>query len=173
MNLSLIFEDKQEKDIDKMISDSKTYEDNQGMEGIPDDEPHSRWGEEREQARQKNVWKRKQRRFRDLIASLNRLSASLLASICVAERQIEVLQNLQDLFLTSCRTKIKGYEKGHPLRENPSYKNIAPIPILSENSEQIWPNMLDAIGEAIQERKCFMKKINKLVESMDIRRKIV
>ena len=108
-----------------------------------------------------------------LISSLNWLAASLLAAISVAERQIAVLQNLHDLFFTSCRTEIKGPEKGYPLRRNPFYKNIAPIPILSEISDQLWANTLGAIDEVVRERKCFMKKVRKLVESMDIRRKIV
>ena len=132
-----------------------------------------RRGEDRERARENSVWKSKQWRILGLIASFNRLAASLLAAISVAERQIAVLQNLHDLFLTSCRTEIKGHEKGYPFRENPFYKNIAPIPILSEISDQISPNTLDVIGELVRERKCFMKKVRKLVKSMDIRRKIV
>ena len=108
-----------------------------------------------------------------LLTSLNRLSASLFAAIGVAERQIAVLQDLHSLFLTSYRTKIKDYEKEYSLRQNPFYKNIAPIPILPENSEQIWPKTLDAIDEVVQERKCFVKKVRALVENMDIRRKIV
>jgi len=171
-----------------MISDAIIYEDNQGMGTIPEDNPPVRlqprvgltWGEEEtwrwyedhELVRQNNVRKRKQRRIRDLIASLNRLSASLLAAISVAERQIAVLQNLHDLFFTSCRTGVGGFEKGYPLRENPFYKNMAPIPILSEGSNQIWPNTLDAIDEVVRERKCFIK-VKELVENMDIRRKIV
>jgi len=173
-----------------MISDAKTYEDNQGMERISADNPVGlavlpgvrltgggeeewRWYEYHVRARQENVGKRKQRRTRDLIASLNMLSASLLAAISVAERQIAVLQNLHDLFFTSCGTKTEGYENGHPLRENPFYKNIAPIPILSEGSNQMWPNTLGAIGEVVRERKCFIQKVKELVENMDIRRKIV
>ena len=175
-----------------MISDARIYEDNQGMERISADNPvglallpgvRLTWGEDPEdewrlyedhvRARQDIVWKRKQRRTRDLIASLNRLSASLLGAITVAERQIAVLQNLHDLFFTSCRTEIKDHEKGYTLRENPFYKNIAPIPILSEGSNQIWPNTLDAIDEVVRERKCFIQKVKELVENMDIRRKIV
>jgi len=172
-----------------MISDARIYEDNQGMERASADNPvglallpgvRLTWGEEEwrwyeyhVRARQENVGKRKQRRIRDLMASLNMLSASLLAAISVAERQIAVLQNLHDLFFTSCRTKTEGYEKGHPLRENPFYKNIAPIPILSEGSNQIWPSTLDAIDEVVRERKCFIQKVKELVENMDMRRKIV
>jgi len=169
-----------------MISDAKTYADNQGMEGIPDDSPppiyqlrdvRLTWEErlirdkDHEQDRQNKVWKRKQSRIRDLIAALKRLSANLLAVISVAERQIAVLQNLHDLFSPNCRTKIKGDEKGYPLRENPSYRNIAPI--LSENSEQILPNIIDTIDDVGRERKCFIKKVQELVENMDIQRKIV
>jgi len=172
-----------------MISDAKIYEDNQGMERIPDGNPvgpalppgvrhtvgEEGWGlyEYHVRARQDKVRKRKQGRIRDLIASLNRLSASLLAAISVAERQIAVLQNLHDLFFTSCRKEIKDYEKGYQLRENSLYKNIAPIPILSEGSNQIWPSTLDAIDDVIRERKCFIQKVKELVENMDIRGKIV
>ena len=148
MGSTLTFRSDQEEDIDQMISDAETYEDDQWM-------------------------KRKQKRVQDLLTSLNRLSASLSAAIDVVERQISVLQDLHGLFLSSCRTKIKDYEKGYSLRQNPFYKNIAPIPILSENSEQIWPNTLDAIDEVVQERKCFVKNVRALVENMDIRRKIV
>ena len=148
MDPTLIFGGDQEEDIDRMISDAETYEDDQGM-------------------------KRKQKRVQDLLTSLNRLSVSLFAAIGVVERQIAILQDLHGLFLTSCRTKIKDYEKGYSLRQNSFYNNIAPIPILSENSEQIWPNTLDAVDEVVQERKFFVKKVRALAENMDIRRKIV
>jgi len=186
--LIINFEDDQEEGIDKMISGARTHEDNQGMEGISDDYPQPvvpsqemrltvdekwQWGEDHELVWQNNVWKRKQRRIQGLFASLNRLSASLLAAISVSERQIAVLQNLRDLFFTSCRTKIKDYEKGYPLRENPFYKNIAPIPILSENCEQIWPNTLNTIDDVVREKKSFIKKAQELVENTDIQRKIV
>jgi len=166
-----------------MISDAKTYADNQG---IPDDSPSPMyqlrnvrltWEErlirdkDHEQDRQNKVWKRKQSRIRDLIAALKRLSGNLLAVISVAERQIAVLQNLHDLFSPNCRTKIQGHGKGYPPRENPFYKNIAPI--LSENSEQILPGVIDTIDEVGRERKCFIKKVQELVENMDIQRKIV
>ena len=97
----------------------------------------------------------------------------MFAAIGVVERQIAILRDLYSLFLTNCRTKIKDYEKGYPLQQSPFYKNIAPIPVLSENSEQIWPNTLDAVDEVVQERKFFVKKVRALVENMDIRRKIV
>ena len=148
MDPALIFGGDQEEDIDRMISDAEIYEDDQGM-------------------------KRKHKRVQDLLTSLNRLSASLFAAIGVVERQIAVLQDLHSLFLTSCRTKIKDYEKGYSLRQNPFYKNIDPILILSENSEQIWPNTMGAIDEVVQERKCFVEKVRALVENMDIRSKIV
>ncbi|PUU82963.1 hypothetical protein B9Z19DRAFT_1040118 [Tuber borchii] len=135
---------KLEQDIDQMISD----EDGQEME-------------------------RKQKRFQNLLTSLNRLSGGLFAAIAVAERQIAVLQDLHGLFLTSCRTKINDYEKGYPLRQNPFYKNIAPIPILSENSEQIWPNTLDTIDEVVREKRCFITRIEALVENMKIKRKFL
>jgi len=188
MNLPLTFEDDQEQDIDQMISDALVYGHNQGMEEIPEDIPSPIYSlsqmelpyeeglmrsEDRERKRQNNVWRRKQGRIRALISSLNWLASSLLAAFSVAERQIAVLQNLHDLFFTSRRTEIKGLEKGYPLRGNPFYTNIAPIPILSEISDQVWANTLGAIDEVVRERQCFMKKVRKLVESMDIRRKIV
>ncbi|PUU82973.1 hypothetical protein B9Z19DRAFT_1190028, partial [Tuber borchii] len=92
--------------------------------------------------------KRKQKRVQGLLTSLNRLSASF------------------------CRTKIKDYEKRYSLRQNPFYKNFAPIPILLENSEQIWLNTLDSIDLVARKRKCFHLKIEALVENMKIERKI-
>ena len=184
---ALTFADDQEQDIDQMISDAKIYEDDQGMKRIPDDEPQirllpgvvltkeleSQLEVECNRARQNKIQKRKQRRTRDLLTSLNRLSASLFAAIGVVERQIAILRDLHSLFLTNCRTKIKDYGKGYPLHQNPFYNNISPIPILSENSEHLWPNTLDTIDEVIRERESFTKKVKVLVENMDIRRKIV
>ena len=188
-NLELIFEDDQEEDIDQMISEAKIYEHNQGIKEDPDDFPERsllpipksiitqeqlrKWDEDLLRERQERVQQRKQRRVRDLLASLNRLSADLFAAISVAERQISILHDLHSVFLTSYRTKTKDYEKGYPLRQNPFYKNIAPVSIFSENSEQIWPNALDTFDEGVRERKCFIRKIKELVENMDIRRKIV
>jgi len=183
-NPALIFGDDQEEGINRMISDAEAYEDNQGMEGIPDDSPSKLsqsqelmlTGEktvEHERARQDNVRKRKQRRVRKLLASLNGLSADLFATISVAERQIAVLQDLHSVFATSYRTKTRGSGKGYPSRRNPFYQNVAPIPILSENPEQIWPDTLDTIDEVVQERKSFIQKVKELVENMDVRRKIV
>jgi len=169
MNSSLIFEDDQEGDIDQGISYSNPDKDIVPIETIYLPlQKLSVW-----QVKEEGVVREKCWRLKDLIASLNRLSASFLAAISVAERQIAVLQDLHDLFLTSCRTKFKGYEKGYELGENPLYKNIAPIPILSENSEQILPNTLDAIDEIVRQRECFIKKVKELVENMDTRRKIV
>jgi len=171
-----------------MISDATTYEDNQGMERVPDDNPQNLkqsveirltkeekldWDRDYERARQNKVRRRKQGRIRDLLTSLNRLSADLFAAISMAERQISVLQDLHSVFFTSYRTKTKNAEKGHPLRQNPFYQHIVPIPILLENPEQIWPNTLDTIDELIRERKSFIQKVKELVENMDIRRKIV
>ena len=115
----------------------------------------------------------KQERVRDLLTAFNRLSADLFAAISVVERQITVLQDLHSLFLTSYRTKPKDYGRGYPLQRSPFHRNVAPIPILSENPEQIWPNTLDTIDEVVEERKSFIKKFKDLVENMDIRRKIV
>ena len=166
-----------------MISDANIYELNQGMSGIPTDWPHRgvkltvedmmKMDGEDELVRQKNVRERKQRRIRELPTALNSLSAGLFAAISVAERQISVLQDLHNVFLTSYRTRTKDYEKGYPLRQNPFYNNIAPIPILSENSEQVSQNALNTIDKLIRERESFIKKLKELVENMDIRRKIV
>jgi len=131
-----------------MISDPEVHKDDQGME-------------------------RKQERVRDLLIALNRLSADLFAAISVGERQIAVLRDLHSVFLTSYRTKTKKYDRGYPLRRNPFYNHVAPIPVLSANPEQIWPNTLETIDEVIRERKSFIEKVKGLVENMDIRRKIV
>jgi len=188
MNPAVIFEGDQEEDINQMISDAEIYEDDQGMKRIPDDEPlHlelppgvnlteeeiSKWEVDYHRARQDEIQKRKQKRVRDLLTALNRLSADLFAAISVAERQIAVLQDLHSVFLTSYLTRTKDYEEQRLPRRNPFHKNVAPIPILSENFEQIWPNTLDTIDEVVRERKSFIKKVEKLVENMDIRRKIV
>ena len=171
-----------------MISDAETHEDNQGIERIPDDYPpslsqslemtfteeeRSQWNEDYERARQNNARKRKQRRVRELLASLNSLSAAFFAAISVVERQIAVLRDLHSVFSMSYPTKTKDYERGYPLRRNPFHRKFAPIPVLSENPEQIWPNTLDTIDEVVRERKCFIKKVKELVENLDIRRKIV
>ena len=148
MDLALIFRVDQEDDIDQMLSGAESYEDDQGME-------------------------RKQKRVRDLLRSLNRLSEGLFATIRVAERQITVLDDLHRVFLTCYQTKAKDYEKGHPLRRNPLHKDTITIPIFSGDPEQIWPNALDTVDEVVRERKCFIKKVEKLVENMDVRRKIV
>lgn len=171
-----------------MISDAKTYKDNQGMKRTLGNTVHQlvpmlRWGNFEEKvsrlnaknkaAQQNETWKRKQERILDLLTSLNRLSANLFAAISVAERQIAVLQDLHSVFSAGCRTKTKDHQKEYPLGRNPFYKNIAPIPILSENSEQIWPNTLETVDEVVRERKYFIKKIKELVGNMDIRRKMV
>ena len=91
----------------------------------------------------------------------------------MVERQITILQNIHSVFATSYRTRTKEYEKGRALRGNPFHKNVAPIPILSENPEQICPNSLDTIDEVVRERKYFIGKVKDLVERMDIRRQIV
>ena len=85
----------------------------------------------------------------------------------MAERQIAILQDLHSLFLTSYRTKIQDYEKRYSLRQNPFYKNIAPIPILSEYSEQIClNNIMDTINLVVGERKIFITTIEALEENM-------
>ncbi|KAG0128935.1 hypothetical protein HOY82DRAFT_522130 [Tuber indicum] len=158
---------KLEEDIDKIISDATTYEHNQGMEEDLADAQLER------EVREERVRQRKQKRVRDLLTALNRLSAALFAAISVAERQIAILRNIHSIFLTSYRTKPKDYERGYPLRQNPFYKNVIPIPILSKHPEQIWPNTLDTIDEVVRDRKSFLEKIKRLVENMDIRRKIL
>ena len=161
-----------------MILEAKTCEKNQGILRNPADRPQKeRLGSgvnlTEKDGRKMDAEDERVQRTRCLLASLNTLAAALFAAISVAERQITILQDLHGLFLTSCRTKIKDYEKGYPLQQSPFYKNIAPIPILSENSEQIWPNTLETIDEAVGERKSFIKNVRELVENMDIRRKIV
>jgi len=188
MNLVLIFEDNQEGDIDLMISDAKTYEGSQAMRGITGDEPQrdelqprviftkgyqQKQREDDERARQDNVRKGKPRSARDLLASFNKLSGALFAAISVAERQIAVLQDLHSVFLTSYRTKSEPGEKGYPLRRNPFHMNIVPIPVLSENPQQMWSNTLETIDEVVRERKSFIQKTKELVENMNVRRKIV
>ena len=188
MNLALIFENEQEQDIDQIISDAQTYEDNQGMKGIPDDAPvqlrpwlqivHSeeeilQWDKVYERVRRNTVRKRKQARIRYLLTSLNELSSSLFAAISVAERQVAILHDLHSLFLTSSRTKTKDREKEYPLLQNLLQKNISPIPTVSGSLEQTWQNTLDTIDEVARERKSFIKRINVLVQNMEVRREIV
>jgi len=166
-----------------MMSDPKACEHAQGVTGFPDDtrpkltvsteEGQSNLDECYERVRLNNAWKKKQMKVRFLLTSLNSLSAALFATISVAERQVAVLQDLHSVFLTSYRTKAKDGEKGYPLRQNPSFKNVALIPILSENPQQIWPNTLDTIDEVVRERESFIKKVKGLVENMEIRREIV
>ena len=165
-----------------MISDPKAYEHDQGMARIPDN-ARPRWAptneglfnfdEHCERVKENNAWEKKQMRVRFLLTSLNSLLAALFATISVAERQVAVLQDLHSVFLTSYRTKAKDGEKGYPLRQNPFFKNVALIPILSENLQQIWPNTLDTIDEVVRERESFIKKIKGLVENMEVRREIV
>jgi len=97
----------------------------------------------------------------------------LFAAISLAERQIAVLQDLHSVFLASCRTKSKDSETGYLLPRNPFHRNVVPIPILSENPEQIWPKTLDTVDEVVRERKSFIKRVRELVENMEVRRKIV
>ncbi|PUU82945.1 hypothetical protein B9Z19DRAFT_965998 [Tuber borchii] len=139
---------KLEEAIDQTISDAEINEDDQGI-------------------------KEKQKRVRDLLTSLNTLSASFFATISVAKRQIAILQDLHSLFLTSYRTKTKDYEKGYQLRRNPFHRKAAPIPILSEHPEQICPDTLDTIDEVVREKKSFIEEVKELVQNMDIRRKIL
>ena len=148
-----------------MISDAEIYDDDQGMKIIPDEEPKHlellpgvnlteeekiKWEVDYNRGRQDRIQKRKQKRVRDLLTALNRLSGDLFAAISVAERQIAVLQDLHSVFLTSYRTKTKTYEKSYPLRRNPFHKNTLTIPIFSENPDQIWPNTLDTIEEVVR-----------------------
>jgi len=165
-----------------MMSNPKAYERDQWVAGIPDDprpeltvptEGEISPGERIDRARVNSPWKKKQMEVRFLLTSLNSLSATLFAAISVAERQVAVLQDLHSVFLTSYRTKAKDGEKGYPLRQNPFFKNVALIPILSDNSQQIWPNTLDTIDEVVRERKSFIMKVKGLVENMEVRREIV
>jgi len=172
-----------------MISDAKTYEGNQGMPEIPDHKPPPplqfwrggllalgaklKLAKDYERARKNEVQRRKQERDRDLLASLNSLSAAFLAAVGVAERQIAILQDMHKMFSTSYPTKINNHGKSHPSRQHPFYKSATQIPVLSEYPELVWSNILDTIDETVRERKSFIKKIKELVENMDIRRKIV
>ena len=185
MNLAIIFEGDKEEDIDQMISDAKIHEHNHGMAQISADEPillqpilrlvrtRKPLGTLYQGSWQNNVLERKRRNVRDLLTSLNRLSASLLAAISVAERQIAILQDLHNLFLTRDQEKNKAHVRGSPLRQTPSFKDVAPTPISSENPEQLCPGDLVAIDQVVRERKSFIKKIKVLVENMGVRRETV
>ncbi|KAG0638287.1 hypothetical protein HOY80DRAFT_906499, partial [Tuber brumale] len=165
---------KLEEDIDKVILDVTTCNDNPGMGGDPDDgQLPTRVGLTdwvRERTRREG---RKKKRVRVLLTSLNRISVALFAAISVTERQIVILQDIHDLFLTSCPTKVGDYEKRYRSWQNPFHKTSAPIPILSENPEQIFPATLDAIGGVIGGRRSSLQKIKQLVENIDIRRKML
>ncbi|KAG0638285.1 hypothetical protein HOY80DRAFT_968227 [Tuber brumale] len=96
-----------------------------------------------------NVRKGEQTRLRDLFTTLNRLSAASLAAICVAERQIVVLQDIHNLFSASCRTKVRESDQRYRSRQNLFHKTSVPIPILSAKPEQIFPATLDTIDEMV------------------------
>ncbi|PUU79841.1 hypothetical protein B9Z19DRAFT_1063916 [Tuber borchii] len=187
---ALIVEYGKEEDIDRVILDEKTSEDNKVMKGTPASELHQlelplgvaltekqepKGDEDCKRAQQDKVQKRKQRRVRDLLISLNRLSASLFAAISVAERQVAVLQDLHSVLLTGYLPIHKSPEKRYPLRRNRLYKNtsIDLTPVLPEHNDQARVNILDAIDGVAQERECFIKKIKDLVENMGVRRKIL
>ena len=160
-----------------MISDAITYEGNPGLEMVPSEEPLRLklplgLGLTEKELKL-NFQERKQRRVRDLLASFNRLSTALFSGIDVAERQTAVLQDLHRIFSISYSGKTKDFEKECPLRKNPLIKKIGPIPIVSENPEQMWPSVLDTVDEISLERKCFIKKVGVLVENMQIKREIV
>ena len=156
-----------------MISDTKIYKGDQGMKAMLNGGPlrlnlplratltkeeEPTWKADYDRAQRNSVQKKKQKRVQDFLTTLNRLSANLFAAISVAERQIAVLQDLHSVFSTSHRTT-KEYERRYRLRQTPFYKNIATIPILSGDSEQIWPNALETIDEVVRVRKCFIKKV--------------
>ena len=158
-----------------MISDGKTYQDNQELMGITADQLRQLslvmiFTKDYEKPQRKFIRKIKQRSVRN-IASINRLSAGLSAAIKVAERQIALLQNLHTVFLTSYRTKTKDREKRYPPQKTHFW--TGPIPVLSEYPEQAWQNILDAIDEVVRERKSFIREIKELVGMLDIKRKIV
>lgn len=160
-----------------MISHAKTYEVNQGVPDLHDQEPpppprlfifslgtwrKSTWAKDYERARKNEVRRRKEERVRDLVTSLNSLSGAMFAAIRVAERQIAILQDLHKMVLISC-----------PPRQHSFYKSDSRIHILSEYPELVWSNILDTIDEMVRERKSFIEKIKELVENMDAKRKIV
>ena len=136
-------------------------------------EEESQWEVNYNRAKQNKIQKRKQKRVGGLLTALSSLSVDLFAATSLAKRQIAVLQDLHSVYSTSCRTKTKDYEKGYPLRQNPFYRNVAPIPILLENPDQIRPNTLDTIDVVVRERKFLIKKVGELAENIDIGRKIV
>ncbi|KAG0638286.1 hypothetical protein HOY80DRAFT_923041 [Tuber brumale] len=176
---------KLEDGIDQMVSGVETYQDSQRVERIPSGKlppsqlqigtsrTEGKWKEDCEQLGQNNIRGGKQRRVRYLLTSLNKLLEASFAAISVAERQIVVLQDIHNLFLTSCRAKARDYDKRYRSKQNPFHKTSAPIPILSGNTEQIFPATLDAIDGVVHERKLFILKIRGLVENMDITRKMV
>jgi len=112
------------------------------------------------------------KRVRDLLASLNRLSAGLFASIRVAERQITVLRDIHSIFSISYKRKTRDREEIYPLRQNP-FQNMAKTPIPLGNPEQIWPDTLDTIDQVVRERKYLIEKFKMLVENMGISKEIV
>ncbi|PUU82942.1 hypothetical protein B9Z19DRAFT_965966 [Tuber borchii] len=133
---------KLEGDIDRMISDVKPYEGDQGMRATRN------------------------------IASFNKLSAALYAAINMAERQIAILQDLHNIFLAGHQKKTRDPEKEYPLRQNLSHRDAAPTPTLRGNPGRILPNALDTkvIGRVVQERKSFIRKVKGLVENTVVRR---
>ncbi|KAG0633175.1 hypothetical protein HOY80DRAFT_1141619 [Tuber brumale] len=98
---------------------------------------------------EEDVRKGEQSRLQDLFTSLDRLSEALFSAIGVAERQIVVLQDIHNLFSAGCRAKVSESDQRYRSRQNPFHKTSAPIPILSENPEQIFPATLDTIDEVV------------------------
>jgi len=157
----------------KGSSDDASLQPRPWLEIVHSEEDISQWDKVYERVRQNTVRKRKQARIRHLLTFLNELSASVFAAIGVAERQVAVLQDLHTLFPTSSRAGAGYREKEFPLCQNLLHKKISPIPIVSENPEQMWQNALDTIEEVLRERNSFIKRINVLVENMEVRGEIV
>ncbi|KAG0128938.1 hypothetical protein HOY82DRAFT_621333, partial [Tuber indicum] len=164
---------KLEEDIGKIISDATTFEGNLGMEeDAADVQLPARVSPNESDlySARENLWKRKQAKVRDLLTSLNTLSTALFGAINVAERQIEVLQDIRNLFSTSHLRKVRSYEQ---IGQNSFHKAIAPIPFPPGKTEQVIPGTLEAIDEVVRERKSFIKKLKGLVENLDLRGKIL
>ncbi|PWW79093.1 hypothetical protein C7212DRAFT_360614 [Tuber magnatum] len=117
--------------------------------------------------------KRNRTAVQKLLTSLDTLSADLFAVISMAERQIAILDDLHGVLLASYRTKARNHDERSSLRQNPSHKNVALALTLAENPEQMWQNTSDSIDEVVQKRKSFIKRAERLLENMEIRRKIL
>ncbi|CUS12892.1 unnamed protein product [Tuber aestivum] len=167
--------------LDQIIADEKCYESEQkrnrtldvGPELPPDlaREEKQRLKEGYKKAQQKSFSK-EQGRGQDLI-SFNKLLVGLFAVISVAERQIEILQDIRRVFSATYPTSNKAHQTGHPRPQNALYGNAALIPALPECTKDERPDTLDIIDKIVRERKSVIAHIRRLVGNMDIKRKIL